>query len=69
MEPVESDCVPAKENTHIYIRGDELNTEGIATGGIYWKGDWPAFAGVTRIIGRYDANNTKTANLSIFGML
>ena len=31
----------------------------------YWRGDWPAFGGVARIIGTYDAINAKMANLDV----
>lgn len=31
--------------------------------GDHWKGDWPAFGGVARIIGMYVAINANTENL------
>ena len=51
---------------HVYIHGRRAGTQKEQRQVVnYWKGDWPTFGGVMRIIGTYDATNAKAANLGI----
>lgn len=59
-----SNVVKSRLRKHEYIHGRRTRARKEQRQVVnYWKGDWPTFGGVMRIIGTYDATNAKTANL------